>query len=253
MTSSPCAMKTTSYRNYSLSNESDYKHTINGRCPNYALNWPHFDNNKHWPPGHNYFIGNNIFQDDEDVALRNLREILSKKLLTETLTEPIIFCDLDGVLANFEEGVHNKFGKHIDEIKPALLWGVINKSNTFFETLPWMPKGKQLWDAIKNYHPIILTGVPGGRENLKEQKIRWCLRELGPDVPVITCLTKDKPKYCLSNSILIDDRTDNLKAWNDSNGKFILYDEEHLEPILERIHRHMVAVFPQPQSPLGST
>ena len=245
-------MKTTSYRSYSLSSERDHNHTINGRCPNYALNWPHNDNSKHWPINHDYFIGNNIFPDNDSEELRNLREILSKKLKTGTLIQPIIFCDLDGVLANFEEGVKMKFKKPVDEIKPALLWGVINKSNTFFDTLPWMPKGKELWDGIKNYHPIILTGVPGCKEKLIEQKIKWCQRELGPDVPVITCLTKDKPKYCLSNSILIDDRTDNLKAWNDSDGKFILYDEEHLESILERVDRHMVSVFPQPQSPLGS-
>ena len=266
MSNSPCAMKTTNYkakpkptaykakptayRSYSLVNTKDHNHTINGRCPDYALHWPHNENAKHWPIDHDYFIGNNIFPDNDSNELRNLREIFSKKLRNGTLCHPIIFCDLDGVLVNFEEGVHNKFGKHIDEIKPPLLWGVINKSNTFFETLPWMPKGKELWNSIKQYHPIILTGVPGARENLKEQKLKWCQRELGPDVYVITCLTNDKPKYCLSNSILIDDRTNNLKAWNDMGGKFILYDEEHLEPILERTHRYMNSDFPQPQSPI---
>ncbi len=233
-------------RSYSITSEQDDYHTSNGRCPNYALIWTPDYNGKHWPVGHDYFIGNNIFKEDDNIEIRLLREILSKKLKSGTLTNPIIFCDLDGVLANFEEGVKKKFNKNVDEINPSTLWGVINKSNTFFETLPWMPKGKALWDSIKQYHPIILTGVPGNRENLKEQKIRWCQRELGHHVPVIACLTKDKPKYCLPESILIDDRTDNLQAWNDKGGKFILYDEEHLDPIVERIFRHMKADLPSP-------
>ena len=158
----------------------------------------------------------------------------------------VVFCDLDGVLADFEQGVKNRFKKPIDEIKPPLMWGVINKSSTFFETLPWMPKGKELWEQIKQYQPIILTGVPRGSATSAEQKIRWCQRELGPDIQVITCTTKDKPKYCLPYSILIDDRSDNLQAWNDKGGKFILYDEEHLDAIVERITQHMESDLPSP-------
>ena len=119
------------------------------------------------------------------------------------------------------------------------MWGVINKSNDFFETLPWMPKGRELWTQIEKYNPIILTGVPRGNSTAIEQKIKWCQRELGPNIQVITCATKDKPNYCLTDSILIDDRTDNLNAWNDKGGKFILYDEEHLGSIVERITQHM--------------
>ena len=126
------------------------------------------------------------------------------------------------------------------------MWGVINKSKTFFDTLPWMPKGRELWSRIEKYNPIILTGVPPGSSTAKEQKIRWCQRELGPNVQVITCATKDKPKYCINSSILIDDRTDNLNAWNSKGGKFVLYDEDHLDSIIERIDRHMGADLPSP-------
>ena len=228
--------KTTNYRNYSITSENDYEHTMNGRAPHYALNWSHNDHKKHWPEGHDYFMGNGKNINDGTI---HLREILSNKLTTGIeCSKYIVFCDLDGVLADFEQGVKNKFKKNIDEIKPGVMWGVINKSNTFFETLPWMPKGRELWEQIKQYHPIILTGVPHGSATAVEQKIRWCQRELGEDIQVITCATKDKPKYCLSNSILIDDRPDNLKAWNDKGGKFILYDEDYLDDIVERINRH---------------
>lgn len=230
-------------RQYSITGRADADNVRNGRCPTYALSWDYEMHQHHWPLGHNYFMGNG--QDITDNL--ELRQILSEKLNRGTLPRKIVFCDLDGVLANFEQGVFNKFKKLPDELKPGLMWGVINKSNTFFDALPWMPRGRQLWEAIKQYDPIILTGIPNGLTpkarsdcvSAAEQKRRWCARELGPDYHVITCSTKDKPKYCISGSLLIDDRTDNLNAWNKMGGKFILYDEEHLESIIERIHKNM--------------
>ena len=175
-----------------------------------------------------------------------LREILSARLAKGLLTKSIIFCDLDGVLADFEQGVLNKFNKYPDQISSSILWSTINKSKTFFENLPWMPKGPQLWSRIKQYNPIILTGIPRGSKSAVEQKIKWCQRELGADIQVITCQTKDKPNYCLTGSILIDDRLDNIQVWHEKGGKFILYREECLDDILERIDRHMDADLPSP-------
>ena len=218
------------HRSYSITQSSDEYHVLNGRCPNYALTWGVSGNRRHWPANHDYFMGNGSEIND---GTRELREVLSEILASGVDTKHIIFCDLDGVLADFEQGVRNNFKKNVDELKPSLMWGVINKSKTFFDTLPWMPKGKELWSRIEQYNPIILTGVPPHSATVVEQKIKWCQRELGPNVQVITCATKDKPNYCTYGSILIDDRTDNLNAWNKKGGKFILYDEEHLDAIVE--------------------
>lgn len=229
-------MQTTSFalRQYSISTHHDSDNVKNERCPEYALNWDHNNNIHHWRPGHDYFLGNgkNITDNLE------LRQILSEKLARGTLHNKLIFCDLDGVLADFEQGVINRFKKTPDQLKPGIMWSVINKSNSFFDTLPWMPRGKELWESIKQYDPIILTGIPRSA-SAAEQKRKWCARELGPDIHVITCSTKDKPDYCITNAVLIDDRTDNLNAWNSKGGKFILYDEEFVEKIVERIDKHM--------------
>jgi len=232
---------TSTLRQYSISTEGDSENVTNQRCPEYALNWDHSSNCRHWRQGHDYFLGNgeNITDNLE------LRKILSEKLARGSLPNKIVFCDLDGVLADFEQGVVNRFKKRPDELKPGVMWGIINKSSTFFETLPWMPMGRELWDEIKQYDPIILTGIPRGSK-AAEQKRRWCATELGPDIHVITCYTKDKPEFCVKNSILIDDRFDNLNAWKSRGGKFILYDEDSQDKIVERIHKHMEDEMPSP-------
>ncbi len=221
-------------RQYSISSLHDSENVHNQRCPEYALNWDHNNNQHHWSSGHDYFLGNgkNITDNIE------LRQILSEKLARGTLPNKIIFCDLDGVLADFEQGVVERFKKKPDQLNPGVMWGVINKSTTFFETLPWMPRGHELWEQIKQYDPIILTGIPRSTK-AEEQKRRWCANELGSDIHVITCSTKDKPKFCVTNAVLIDDRPDNLNEWTSKKGKFILYDEEFTDKIVERIHRHM--------------
>jgi 5'(3')-deoxyribonucleotidase len=222
-----------------MTNINDEEHISNGRCPNYALSWENKDNNIHWPNSHDYYLGNGMNITD---GTRELREILSERLLNGIDTKNLLFCYLEGVLADFEKGVEEKFNKKIDDIKPSTLWSLINKSPTFFEKLPWTPKGKELWDKIKEYQPIILTGPTTRCPTSTEQKIKWCQRELCPDVKVITCITKDKIKYCFGRSILIDDRLIILEEWKDKGGKCILYDEDkfmqiytHLEDIDENI------------------
>jgi len=224
-------------RQYSVTSDLDSNNITNLRCPDYALSWSHNDNHHHWQKGHDYFLGNG--ENIKDNA--ELRKILSEKLIRGTLPKKLVFCDLDGVLADFEQGVINKFKKRPDEINQSLMWGVINKSNSFFENLPWMPKGKELWEQIKKYDPIILTGVPQGSKTASEQKRRWCARELGADVHVITCATKDKANYCVRDSVLIDDRTDNINNWKGQFGKFVLYDEDYLNDIVERLDKYLNA------------
>lgn len=221
-------------RQYSISTLNDSDNILNKRCPEYALNWDHNSNLYHWESGHDYFLGNgqNITDNEE------LRQILSEKLARGTLPNTIIFCDLDGVLANFNEGVKKRFNKTPDQLSSGVMWGVINKSTTFFEKLPWMPRGRELWDQIKQYDPIILTGIPRSSTAV-EQKRRWCARELGKDIHVITCSTKNKANYCIKNSILIDDRIDILDEWNLKGGKFIQYNEEITDKVIEKINQHM--------------
>lgn len=226
------------YRQYSITCRKDAEDIENGRCPSYAVNWSSEENQQHWPEGHDYYMGKSQNDPTNNVELR---QILSERLTrTKSVsTSKIIFCDLDGVLADFDQQVIDIFHKPPSEISPALLWGTINKSSTFFEDLPWTPRGKELWEQIRHYDPIILTGVPPQNKTAAQQKRAWVARELGPHVPVITCLSKNKPKYCLTNSILIDDMDKNKEEWTLNRGLFLHYHEDKLEEIVDKINEHM--------------
>jgi len=220
-----------SHRQYSITNNQDILNVLNGRCPDYALTWYEL-NLLHWPKDHDFYLGNkNNIKDNIE-----LREILSERLMNKKITKKILFCDLDGVLADFNAGVKSRFKKYPVEMNQQLMWGLINKSSTFFELLPWMERGEELWNSIRKYDPIILTGVPYGNKTAAEQKRKWCAKNLGEHVKVICCNSKDKPKYCLDESILIDDRPNIANDWKEKGGEFILYTEDKLEDILERVN-----------------
>lgn len=45
------------YRSYSIACEKDDWNIHHGRCPDYAVDWDHEFNKKHWPIGHDYING----------------------------------------------------------------------------------------------------------------------------------------------------------------------------------------------------
>lgn len=205
-------------RSYTITSPKDRYNVENGRCPDYALAWSVEENAKFWDPSHNFYLGNGYKSDDP--CFETVREILTERQFDNNSV--ILYCDLDGVLANFEDGVVKCIGKKPDDLTSGFMWATLRKTPGFYENLEWREEGRQLWDAIKKFNPIILTGCPRGGW-AEQQKRNWCARELGPDVRVITCDTKDKPKYCVEGSILIDDRDKVRREWTKKGGKFILY------------------------------
>jgi hypothetical protein len=228
-------------RQYSVSSE-ELTNIVNGRCPDYALLSEHKFNLHHWPANHDYFIGNGI---NISKKTQEIRYILSNRLSKGIETNQLLFCDLDGVLADFNEAAAQLFPdqnnsqlslkERLNEIPRDEFWSTIRKHPNFFGTLNWMPKGQNLWNAIKHLNPIILTGCPYGSW-APEQKRQWCATNLGPDVPVITCFTKEKPNFCLRNSILIDDQTTIKDEWEKKEGIYYVYTEEKLDDIVKQLN-----------------
>ena len=153
-----------------------------------------------------------------------------------------IFQDLDGCLVAFDEGVKKLTGKYPNELHKKDMWRAIYSIPDFFEKLDWEKDGKELWNAINQYHPVILSGLPSGR-NGKQQKETWCAQHLGKDVPVIVCPSKDKQMYAKPGYILIDDRNDNVERWKAAGGIGILHRstnqtlEELEESVLSLVQR----------------
>ena len=140
-----------------------------------------------------------------------------------------LFVDLDGVLVDFDKGVLQVTGSYPSELSPRRMWSQLARTPGFYEHLDWMPDGRELWSAVRELEPIILTGLPMGTW-AEPQKRAWCARELGPQVPVITCMSRNKAVRAAeatpqdATPVLIDDRERLREAWQEMGGVFILHE-----------------------------
>ena len=67
---------------------------------------------------------------------------------------------MDGVLADFKKGAERVTGVPINQwmnLTKQEKWNPIRNDSKFWETLPWMSDGKQLWNYIKQNSPDILS------------------------------------------------------------------------------------------------
>jgi len=134
-----------------------------------------------------------------------------------------IYCDMDGVLVDFDKGYEELTGKKASFDTPKEeFWEPISKAGAaFWIKLQWMPDGKQLWDYIKPYNPDLLS-APSREESSKIGKFTWVKRNL-PGTKLILRSAERKQEFATPNSILIDDRADNIQRWKDAGGIGIVH------------------------------
>eukprot|EP00929_Paragymnodinium_shiwhaense_P065379 TRINITY_DN32781_c0_g1_i2.p1 TRINITY_DN32781_c0_g1~~TRINITY_DN32781_c0_g1_i2.p1 ORF type:complete len:815 (-),score=163.23 TRINITY_DN32781_c0_g1_i2:87-2531(-) len=151
-----------------------------------------------------------------------------------------VYCDLDGVLADFNKGCMDLFpeGGPIAEKIPnhtvtklnyeeeTEMWRRIESKSDFFAALDWTSDGELLWRWI-DWNivptPAVLTGLPMGRvgQMASKQKEQWCQKKLGQHVQVFCCGTRNKQKFSGKRCVLIDDRGDLREAWEARGGIFV--------------------------------
>ncbi len=137
-----------------------------------------------------------------------------------------LFIDLDGVLVDFDRGVLETTGKYPREQSPGRMWSILARTDDFYNILEWTDDGHSLWDYVQSFSPRILTGLPRGKW-AEPQKRSWCSRELGPDVPVTTCMSREKAVQGRNltpdgyTPLLVDDRLSLKEAWEEMGGIFI--------------------------------
>jgi hypothetical protein len=141
----------------------------------------------------------------------------------KTETKYTIYSDMDGVLTDFDKrfkefskGIapkdyENKFG-----IKK--FWNLVDEIGgvDFWANMDWMSDGKEYWNYISKYDPIILT-APSMNPVSRFGKRQWRDGNL-PGVKMKMASARNKPNYSKRNSILIDDRKDTIDAWNAAGG-----------------------------------
>ena len=138
-----------------------------------------------------------------------------------------IYSDMDGVLTDFDAS----FMKASNGILPSEyeknfgkdgFWELIDgKGVGYWVGMPWMSDGKQYWDYIKEYKPILLSS-PSRSQTSRLGKRLWVRNNL-PGTKLILAQAKDKQNYAQKNRILIDDRPSNIDQWRASGGIGILH------------------------------
>jgi hypothetical protein len=129
-----------------------------------------------------------------------------------------IYCDMDGVLVDFEKGYKDLTGVEASyDTNPEEFWEPITRAGAaFWIKLQWMPDGKQLWEYIKPYSPELLS-APSREESSRIGKFTWVKRNI-PGTKLILRSAERKQEFATPNSILIDDRADNIQRWKDAGG-----------------------------------
>ena len=130
-----------------------------------------------------------------------------------------IYCDMDGVIVNFDKGYHELTGINVKGQfhTTTTFWDPINKAGKkFWLDLEWEPDGKELWEYIEKYKPKLLS-APSRQDDSRVGKHEWVEREL-PGVPLLLRTAKHKKDFAEPKAILIDDRLDNIEGWRSAGG-----------------------------------
>ena len=163
---------------------------------------------------------------------------------------PQVFCDVDGVLANFYEGMRRDFGVPKQKVNDFLVnqngWAIIAKQNPhLFATLPLLPDAKGLMMGLTRLRDkgqiklSILTAIPDEwyydpvmRKVSTQDKVHWITRffQNVPAKNVLVVRREDKQKYAKAQrainrppAVLIDDFPKNIREWEMAGGLGILH------------------------------
>lgn len=136
---------------------------------------------------------------------------------------PQIYCDMDGVLADFEKGVKDMIGGKFSDAR----WDEL--PDDFFLQLEPMKDAKQLWDFIGKYDPFILTAIPRSSRGpisarAADDKARFMKRWFGIDQKdMYPVQRKNKANFAMDGrdgrpNLLIDDHLGNIQEFSKARG-----------------------------------
>ena len=136
----------------------------------------------------------------------------------------MIFCDMDGVLVDFDGSFERKYGILPYKLPREELWEIVINTPNYWVNLPKLDDADELVNYLKKNDFQILTGLPVyGFDKAEVEKKEWLKNHYGIEKGVICCLSKDKQNYGKPQDILIDDRPPNIEKWEAMGGIGILH------------------------------
>ncbi len=161
--------------------------------------------------------------------------------LRELITvEYKIYCDMDGVLTNFDKRFEELSGgiranDYVNKYGDPQFRQLVNDAGEVFWTeMEWMPNGKKLWNFLKDKNITILSS-PFRHKNSRNGKKKWISKNLKPTPPLILQYSAEKYKYADESSILIDDRKSNIDQWKGAGGIPIYYNDSSVGSAIKKL------------------
>ena len=153
----------------------------------------------------------------------------------ETIEEPNIYLDMDGVVADFDKRFEDLSGMlpqaYVDKHGLNAFWDLIDEKHkvAFWRGIELMPGAVELVKFVSQYPYQMLT-APSVKKQSVIGKGLWVKDKVGtlyPSKPKVF-YRKAKEKHMVKpeltkNDILIDDRADTIGRWAGAGGTAILY------------------------------
>lgn len=170
--------------------------------------------------------------------MKSFRTYIQEDASTATTTKlPEIYLDMDETIVDWMSGANKAlkaagyptwqdpyWKKYSDDQADDIRWGVINNTPHFWESLDFMPDGKQIWNFVKKYKPKILSACGSKAGTIcRDGKKRWLAKHLGmSNLSAIHLVSRsDKKHYAVVDgkpTVLIDDYEKNCTEYKSAGG-----------------------------------
>jgi hypothetical protein len=132
----------------------------------------------------------------------------------------VIYCEYEGVLADFQAGVQRLRN---NAAGPIDIWDAIAKADDFYKTLPWTKKGHEIWTQLIASGVRVVVVTVAATERRARQMKAWCSTNLGTNTEVVVISDAAQiTKYCKSPKDFLICNTDKLRTlWENRGGRFL--------------------------------
>ena len=168
-------------------------------------------------------------------------------------SEPIVYVDMDGTLADFFGEVARREGaktwRDAHRIKDRV--DQVARKPGFFEDLRPLPNaGKLIFNVLKLAGSYCILSAPLQREieQSSEEKSEWLNRHLHRHPPEEIIFAVQKKHYARqadgTPNILIDDFDTNIRLWEANGGIGILYEDDKVDTAIKKLRYALEGLLP---------